>query len=69
MILFPFFLHVVHFCLMLHSTVEGRPFLDWAKRFRIAAGAARGLAYLHEDCKHPFYHLGFPGIPMQSILI
>lgn len=54
---------------MLHSTVEGRPFLDWAKRFRIAAGAARGLAYLHEDCKHPFYHLGFPGIPMQSILI
>ncbi|KAK4765933.1 hypothetical protein SAY87_007575 [Trapa incisa] len=34
----------------LHS--EGRPVLDWATRVKVAAGAARGIAYLHEDC-HP----------------
>lgn len=31
---------------------EGRPVLDWTKRVKIAAGAARGIAYLHEDCNY-----------------
>ncbi|KAJ6795626.1 proline-rich receptor-like protein kinase PERK9 [Iris pallida] len=34
----------------LHS--KGGPVLDWATRVKVATGAARGIAYLHEDC-HP----------------
>ena len=31
------------------------PVLDWDKRLKIAIGAAKGLAYLHEDCKYILY--------------
>ncbi|KAK4754760.1 hypothetical protein SAY87_008517 [Trapa incisa] len=30
--------------------------LDWRKRFKIALGAAEGLAYLHHDCKPRIIH-------------
>lgn len=35
---------------------QGMPVLDWVKRQKIALGAAKGLAYLHEDCMNNFLH-------------
>ncbi|KAJ8562648.1 hypothetical protein K7X08_031100 [Anisodus acutangulus] len=32
------------------------PALDWLKRFDIALGTARGLAYLHGGCEHKIIH-------------
>jgi serine/threonine protein kinase len=33
-----------------------KPNLDWSKRFDIALGTARGLAYLHQDCESKIVH-------------
>ncbi|KAJ7953614.1 Receptor-like kinase [Quillaja saponaria] len=35
-----------------HLHASGLPVLEWTQRLKIALGAAKGLAYLHEDC-HP----------------
>ncbi|URD73801.1 STYKc [Musa troglodytarum] len=35
-----------------HLHGKGRPVMEWTIRLKVAAGAARGIAYLHEDC-HP----------------
>lgn len=38
---------------LLHGSSCG---LDWRTRFKIALGAAQGLAYLHHDCKPRIFH-------------
>ncbi|KAF2593201.1 hypothetical protein F2Q70_00045312 [Brassica cretica] len=34
----------------------GLPELDWHKRYKIALGASKGIAYLHHDCCPPIIH-------------
>lgn len=41
----------------LHRQMKGRqPELDWYQRYKIALGAAKGIAYLHHDCSPPIIH-------------
>ncbi|KAL5576675.1 hypothetical protein UlMin_018374 [Ulmus minor] len=40
----------------LHQNPDGASLLDWSRRFRIAAGAARGLQYLHEGVAPNIVH-------------
>lgn len=35
---------------------NGEPELDWIHRYRIALGAAKGIAYLHHDCTPSILH-------------
>ncbi|KAF8413063.1 hypothetical protein HHK36_001039 [Tetracentron sinense] len=39
------------------SSSRGRSKLYWSRRFQIALGTARALAYLHHDCKPQVLHL------------
>lgn len=39
-----------------HLHGKGRPTMEWPMRLKIALGAARGLAYLHEDCNPKIIH-------------
>lgn len=39
-----------------HLYDKDKPVMDWASRVKVAAGAARGLAYLHEDCQPRIIH-------------
>ncbi|KAH7388587.1 hypothetical protein KP509_16G082800 [Ceratopteris richardii] len=43
----------------LHDTSENAVLLDWNTRLKIALGAARGLAYLHEDANPRVIHRDF----------
>ncbi|XP_059063650.1 G-type lectin S-receptor-like serine/threonine-protein kinase At2g19130 [Cryptomeria japonica] len=38
------------------SAAEGHKVLDWKTRFQIALGCARGLFYLHEECRDRIIH-------------
>ncbi|PHT48046.1 Proline-rich receptor-like protein kinase PERK9 [Capsicum baccatum] len=42
--------------LYFHLHAQGRPVMSWATRIKIAVGAARGIAYLHEDCNPRIIH-------------
>ncbi|OEL34671.1 Proline-rich receptor-like protein kinase PERK4 [Dichanthelium oligosanthes] len=39
-----------------HLHGKGRPVMEWTVRLRIALGAAKGLAYLHEECNPRIIH-------------
>lgn len=40
----------------LHERGAGQEPLNWGRRFQIAIGTARGLAYLHHDCRPQILH-------------
>lgn len=50
----------------LHEQTGPHAPLTWRRRFRIALGTARGLAYLHHDCRPPIFHFN---LKVSNILI
>ncbi|KHN04473.1 Putative receptor protein kinase ZmPK1 [Glycine soja] len=54
---------------MEHGSLAGNLFsntLDWKKRFNVAVGTAKGLAYLHEECLEWILHCD---VKPQNILL
>ncbi|XP_024518781.1 G-type lectin S-receptor-like serine/threonine-protein kinase SD2-2 [Selaginella moellendorffii] len=41
---------------LFNRDAENSVVLSWSQRFGIALGTAKGLAYLHEDCRHRIIH-------------
>jgi len=42
------------------------PVLEWTNRVKIAAGAAKGIAYLHEDCNYQLISFVFVFVVVVS---
>ena len=40
----------------INNAGSGAPIMNWVIRMQIAIGAAKGLAYLHEDCEFFLMH-------------
>ena len=49
-----------------HLFRKGSQILDWKIRYNIALGTARGLAYLHEECRDCIIHCD---IKLENILL
>ncbi|GKV36774.1 hypothetical protein SLEP1_g44868 [Rubroshorea leprosula] len=50
------FVGMVSLDFYLHENSDGASLLDWSRRFRVAAGVARGLYYLHEGVAPNIVH-------------